>query len=213
MQNKFNIFKRWPILLAALVSITVCSGIWAVSSSPHESPIRQLKIEVPNQRGMVVEFFWYECSHCKKLDPAVEAWSQTLPDGVEFIRVPVAFGEAGAHQQRMYYSLLHMGKLQALHPLIFKAIHSDGVKFDSPEKIAQWVAQQGVNREQFEAVFDSGIVTGDLLEAHRLEEKYDVQSVPSIGVYGRSYITQSRMSASDMLSLAHLEVAKEHALK
>src|SRR5690606_18113024 len=40
----------------------------------------------------VVELFWYGCPHCYQFEPVINAWAETLPDDVNFVRVPALFG-------------------------------------------------------------------------------------------------------------------------
>lgn len=40
----------------------------------------------------VVELFWYGCPHCYQFEPTVNAWSEKLPEDVNFVRVPAMFG-------------------------------------------------------------------------------------------------------------------------
>ena len=45
--------------------------------------------------GVVVEeAFSYLCSHCNTIEPYLANWKSTLPEGVQFKRIPVEFGRA-----------------------------------------------------------------------------------------------------------------------
>src|SRR5665213_3259034 len=77
----------------------------------------------------VIEFFWYECPHCNAFEPALEAWSKTLPADVVLHRVPVWFREEPfTVQQKLYYALDGMGLVPTMQRRVFYAIHNDHVR-------------------------------------------------------------------------------------
>ena len=58
----------------------------------------------------VTEYFSFGCSHCKDLEPHLQAWRATLPADVVVVRVPVGFGRAQwAELARLYLTLDAMG--------------------------------------------------------------------------------------------------------
>src|SRR5690606_18115361 len=102
----------------------------------------------------VLEFFSYGCPHCFRLEPLVNQWKTTLPDNVVFKAVPVGFNASMAPQQRLYYSLAALGRLD-LHDKVFDAIHNQHKRLYSDDAIIDWVAEQGVDRKQFTDVYES----------------------------------------------------------
>ena len=73
----------------------------------------------------VIEFFWYSCPHCNAFEPKLEAWIKKLPGDVVLKRVPVAFRDDFVPQQRLFYTLEALGKLDELHAKVFQAIHAE----------------------------------------------------------------------------------------
>ena len=134
----------------------------------------------------------------------MSVWAKTLPESINFERIPVAFDEMGANQQRMYYALLDMGKIDALHEQIFQAAQNNTLKFETQAEIAEWVSVRGVDRKEFEITFDSSRVTAHLMEARRLEEAYSVKLVPALGLLGKTLL--SPVPGVDMFRNADAEL-------
>ena len=149
--------------------------------------------EVPAGKTEVIEFFWYGCPHCYKLDPLVTAWAKTLGPDVVFRKVHVMFREP-AHQQ-LYYTLEAMNKADELGPKVFEAMHLEKNPMNSASKIADWVSNFGVDRKQFTQVWDSFSVRTRMKKATQTMEAYGIDGVPTFAVNGK-YITAPSMVGS-----------------
>ena len=150
----------------------------------------------------VVEFFWYGCPHCNEFEPALEAWTKTLPADVVFRRAPVAFRpEPHGTHQRIYFALEAMGLVATLHRKVFYAIHNDRARLDKPAEISAFMTKNGVDGAKFLDVFNSFSVQTKARQAHQLSEAYKIDGVPAIGIHGRFY-TSGSLSGSNERSLA-----------
>ena len=135
----------------------------------------------------VLEFFWYSCPHCNAFEPAFAAWKSAAPADVVVQRVPVGFNATFVPQQKLYYALLAMGKLDELHTKVFHAIHVERNRLAKDEDIFEWVGKQGVDVAKFKEAFNSFTVSNQVRKATQLQQDYKVEGVPSIGVAGRYY--------------------------
>jgi len=99
----------------------------------------------------------------------------------------VAFNASFVPQQKLYFALEGMGKLDALHVKVFRAIHVEKLKLAKDDEIFAWVAQQGVDAAKFKEVYNSFTVSSQVRRASVLQEGYGVEGVPSMGVAGRFY--------------------------
>ena len=70
---------------------------------------KRAPVDAPAGKIEVVEFFWYSCGHCNAFEPTLDAWVKRAPKDVVVRRVPVAFRDDFAPQQRLYYVLEAMG--------------------------------------------------------------------------------------------------------
>ena len=144
-------------------------------------------VEAPAGKIEVVEFFWYKCQHCNTFEPALDAWSKKLAKDVVLRRVPIAFQDSFAPQQRLFYALDAMGLLPRLHAKVFNAIHVERLNLDKGEAIIDWVAQQGVDRAKFAEQFNSFTIASKASKATQLQNGYRVEGVPALGIAGRFY--------------------------
>ena len=106
---------------------------------------KPLAPDSPAGKIEVIEFFWYSCPHCNAFEPALDAWLKTAPKDLSIRRIPVAFNASFVPQQKLYFALEGMGKLDALHVKVFRAIHVEKLKLAKDDEIFAWVAQQGVD--------------------------------------------------------------------
>jgi protein dithiol oxidoreductase (disulfide-forming) len=149
--------------------------------------------EAPAGKIEVVEFFWYSCSHCNAFEPALEAWIKKAPKDVAVRRVPVAFQPNFEAQQRLYYSLEAMGKLESLHAKVFYTIHVEKQPINTFAAISAWVEKQGVDKAKFDAMFNSFSVATKARKATQLQNEYKIDGVPSLGIAGR-YLTSGSLT-------------------
>ncbi|MCF8212184.1 MAG: thiol:disulfide interchange protein DsbA/DsbL, partial [Rhodoferax sp.] len=92
-------------------------------------------VETAAGKVEVVEFFWFNCTHCNAFEPMLQAWTKNLPKDVVFRRIPVAFNDSFAPQQRLFYVLEAMGLVEKLHAKVFAAIHVEKQKLDKGDAI------------------------------------------------------------------------------
>lgn len=144
-------------------------------------------VDAGPDRIEVIEFFWYSCPHCNLFEPKLEAWAKQLPSDVSLRRVPVAFRDNFVPEQRLYYTLEAMGRLGDLHRKVFLTIHAERQNLNNPQAIADWAAKQGLDRAKFMEQFNSFGVATKARRATQLQEQYEVQGVPAMGVAGRYY--------------------------
>ncbi len=135
----------------------------------------------------VIEFFWYSCSHCNAFEPMLNAWAKQLPKDVHLRRMHVAFNESFVPQQRLYFTLEAMGLVDKLHGKVFEAIHEKRFALGTGQAIGQWVADQGIDVPLFVEKYNSPEVLENARLASSLQNAYQVEGVPAMGIAGRYY--------------------------
>lgn len=148
---------------------------------------KPVNVDVPAGKVEVIEFFWYSCPHCNAFEPRLEAWTKRLPADVVFKRVPVAFRDDFVPQQRLYYTLEAMGKVDELHAKVFQAIHVNHEPTNREELILAWAGKQGLDQARFKELYNSFSVATKARRASQLQDLYKVQGVPALGIAGRYY--------------------------
>jgi protein dithiol oxidoreductase (disulfide-forming) len=159
-----------------------CSGEYSILVTPQQTE-QSNKIEV-------LEFFGYFCSHCKSFDPALTAWAKKNAKTVNFKRVPIAFRDNMIAQQRMYYALEAMGKLETLHQKIFQAVQVENLALSNEAEIVAFLVKNGVDKSKFLEFYNSFSVQTQAATASKLQRAYPVTSVPMIALDGQ-YITSA----------------------
>jgi thiol:disulfide interchange protein DsbA len=139
----------------------------------------------------VVEFFWYSCPHCNVFEPQSDAWAKKAAKDVVVRRVPVSFRPDFEPQQRLYYVLEALGKVDALHKKVFYAIHAEKQALNTPEQVAAWAEKQGLNKAKFSELYNSFPVNLKARKATQLQDAFKVDGVPALGVAGRYYTSGS----------------------
>ena len=151
---------------------------------PLERPVAT---DVDKGKIELIEFFWYSCPHCNAFEPTFAQWIKTAPKDVVVRRVPVAFRDDFAPQQRLFYALEAMGLLESLHAKVFAAIHVEKQALNTETAIADWVSKHGVDKIKFTETYKSFGVASKLKRAVQLQNDYKVEGVPSFGIAGRFY--------------------------
>ena len=154
----------------------------------------------PAGKIVVTEFFWYDCPHCAEFEPMLERWARAQPSRVVLERVPVAFEPRFAPQQRLYYALAALGKVDALQGAIFRAIHEQHIKLETPEQMAAWLQTQGVAKQQFLNAYNSFAVQMQARRATQLMNAYHIDGVPTLAVQG-TYIASADLPQTPTMDL------------
>ena len=149
---------------------------------------KRVPVEAPAGKIEVVEFFWYSCPHCNAFEPRLNAWLKKAPPDVAFRRVPVAFRDDFVPQQRLYYALEAMGKVEELHIKVFQEIHANRQQVSKEDQILAFVEKNGVDRAKFQEQYNSFAVSTKARRAKQLQDAYVVDGVPALGVAGRYYV-------------------------
>ena len=129
-------------------------------------------VDTPADKVEVIEFFWYSCPHCNAFEPALNSWIKTQPKDVVIKRVPVAFQDSFVPQQKLFYALEALGKVDALHDKVFYAIHVDKQALNTEAKIVDWAVKQGLDKAKFQEAYNSFSVAGKVKRATLLQEAY-----------------------------------------
>ena len=149
---------------------------------------KRAPVEAPTGKIEVVEFFWYSCPHCNAFEPRLNAWlKKGLPADVVFRRVPVAFRDDFVPQQRLYYTLEALGKVDELHDKVFEAIHQKHEATNREDAILAFAEKNGLDRAKFKDLYNSFSVSAKARRATQLQDAYQVDGVPALGVAGRYY--------------------------
>ena len=156
---------------------------------------KRVLVDAPPGKIEVIEFFWYSCPHCNAFEPRLVAWSKRLPPDVVLKRVPVAFRDDFVPQQRLFYALEALGRIDDLHPKVFHAIHTEKKPTNREEQVLEFAQQNGLDPVKFKELYNSFAVSTKARRAKQIQDQYEVDGVPALGVAGRWY-TDATMAGS-----------------
>ena len=184
---------RFLAHLMAVISFgfIATTSVMATPTEPVEgAEYLRLQNAQPTDTGKkieVLEFFWYNCPHCFAFEPSLTEWVKKRGDSIVFRRVPVGFRESFVPQQKLYYTLEAMNRMD-VHKQVFEAIHSARQKLDKEEAILDFIDKQGVDRKKFLDIYHSFGVQSKVNRVRQLQETYRIDGVPTVVIDGQ-YIT------------------------
>jgi len=187
-------------LLAVVILLSLCVPVVAQDSAYQEGVhYRVLDQQLPRtardpDKVEVLEFFWYGCPHCYRLEPQIEAWLENgIPDNAEYVRAAAVLNPGWATHARAFYVAESLGVTDKMHYALFDAIHQDGKRLDTREDLEAIFVEHGVDAEQFNKAYDSFQVKSALKKSAYLGQRSGVRAVPSIIVAGK-YETSASMA-------------------
>jgi len=143
----------------------------------------------------VLEVFWYGCSHCYQMEPAVENWLKHKPDDVDFVRFPAVPSDRWEWFAKVFYTAEVLGVEEEIHGALFKAIHDKGRALNDTNSMAAFFAEHGVPKDKFISALNSFAVVTKVSRARQLTRRYGITSVPQVIVNG-TYRTSGRQAGS-----------------
>ena len=136
----------------------------------------------------VLEFFYYPCSHCYKLDSFLGAWEKKMPKDVQFIYESTIFSDNMEPMARAFYALESIKQRKRLHETLFKAIHDEKLELYDEVALTDYVVKHGVNREKFSAAYNSPLIQAKVAHSRQLAVDYNIRGTPTLIVDGRYMI-------------------------
>ena len=203
-KRKDNITEiRTGILAAvgALILIVVGVGLYyALGFGGVASGEPYIALDKPDATGEVevVEYFSYECPHCRRFDDLVDDWESTLPDDVVFTRVHVAYSSSNRLLAKAHRALLRHDALDANHRRLFRAIQDRNRRFATPAALAAFVDGFGVDRETFLRTLTSSRTAREVDAGERRFIALGLTGVPALVV--------------DDKYLINMDIGRKHAL-
>lgn len=169
-------------------------GNAAYAGEPMED-VDYVRIEqqpVARDRIEVVEFFYYGCESCNRLEPRLQAWFRELPADVSFRRIPAIRRSAWVSLTRLYFALEQLGELDRLHIQVYRAVHDEGLNLANSAERDPWAVKAGLDAQKLSQAMESEPVLAQVQRAHDATVAYGVRATPTIVVDG-TYLTSAAM--------------------
>jgi len=166
----------------------------------------------PGDDVEVLELFWYGCPHCYHLEPSIERWLETKPDGVTFRRLPAAASSRWIPHAKAFFAAQQLGVVDQLHEPLFKAMHEQQRKLLDDEQLIAFAAEQGIDEAAFRNAYQSFPVDMKVRQSAELVRRYQLSGVPAIVVNGAYMTGVTEAGGRDRLfEVVDFLVAKEQA--
>lgn len=201
-------------LVAAVLALFAPMLAGAQSLYNEGQHYRVINPPVPTQAAdgkvEVVEVFSYACVHCANFEPFVTAWKKSLPDHVEYQGMPAVFNPTWEALARSHHALAQLGALERLHQQMFKAIHQDRKPLSNLEAVADFVATQGLDRDDFLAVAKSAGMDERLQRERARAMGFGIEGTPSMVVNGKYLVSAGAAGGfQGMLQVVDFLVSQE----
>ena len=187
--------RALALVAAALLSLSAFAAGPEAFEGHDYARVKNPQPVATGNRVEVLEFFWYRCPHCFQLEPALNTWLKTLPKDAQVRRVPAVFRPDWLPGAKLYYTLEQMNLLGRLHHRVFDAYHVENINLNDPKVLGDWIAKQGVNRKQFESLYNSFSTQSKAMQGAQLATAYAITGVPAFIIDGK-YATSVSMTGS-----------------
>lgn len=160
----------------------------------------------------VLEYFWFGCPHCFAFEPSINKWKAEKPDYVDFVREAPSLNPAWEPHSRAFYAAEIMGVTDQFFDPMFNGIHVDRRSLRSPEKIASFAGELGIDEDKFRKTMDSFAVNTRMNQAMQMARASRITGVPSVVINGK-YLTGGSLAGSHegILRVIDARVAEEYA--
>ena len=193
------------LFIAALRSAALGAAAFLVASIPASVTAEPMEdvdyVLIPPQPVVipdkieVIEFFYYGCESCNRLEPQLQSWLTTLPQDIFFRRVPALRRTAWVALARVYFALEQLGEIERLHMRVYQAVHDEGLNLGNSSELYEWAQKVGLDRGKLEPVLDSDVVRAQVQRARDATVAYGIRATPSFVVDGK-YVTSGGMVGS-----------------
>ncbi len=212
------------LLMAGIITITTlfCASTYAqigVLALPEPQAGKEYTIlptPVPTSEPNkieVTEVFWYGCPHCYDLEPIINKWAKTLPDDIHFVRMPALFSKLWNIHGQLFITLDTLKVEDRLHSAVFESIRQRQNLLLTPEDMADFVAQHGVDRAKFLETYNSFGVQARMEKDKKILNKYGITGVPAVIVNGKYRIdfNDDVAEPADLMRVTNYLIEKERA--
>ncbi|NWO05611.1 MAG: thiol:disulfide interchange protein DsbA/DsbL [Alteromonadaceae bacterium] len=188
-------FRNFAAMTLLAVSLLSSAAVHAQSwqDGTHyrtlDNPVR-----TATEEGVeVAEVFWYGCPHCYNFKPLAESYEESAPEYVNYVRLPAALGRSWEPHAYAFYALEAMGELDKAHDALFEALASERRPLNDAESLADFVAEYGVDAEEFVSTYNSFGVRARVQQAQAKIRGARITGTPTMLVDGK-YVTSASMA-------------------
>jgi len=199
-------------IVAAVAKPSVPKALERYQEGRHYTtlPVAQPTSAAPGQVE-VAEVFWYGCPHCFTLEPFIQEWRLNgIPDDTIFVQIPASLNPSWQIHARLFYTAEALGKLEEVHPAIFREINVNRNPLNTKERMVEFFARFDVSEQAFTEAWDSFAVQTNLRRSDAQVKRFRLSGVPAVVVNGK-YVTGADLAGGNkqLLEVINFLVEKE----
>lgn len=174
-----------------MVLALLCAGQVLAVANPGKAGYILVDPPQPTNSGdkiEVLQFFFYPCSHCFKLDPFLRAWEKKMSKDIAMVNESTVFSDSMEPMARTFYALEALRQRQQLHEKLFNALHEKKMDLSEEATLTEFVVEQGVDRKKFTESFNSPLTQARVARSKKMAADYGIRGTPTLIVDGRYMI-------------------------
>ena len=186
------------IIMSMCFGLIAGGAIGAVGNPELGKEYTVLENAQPVESGKkieVIEFFAYYCPHCYALEPLMAAWVKKQGDNIVFKRIHISDPRV-APQQKLFYALDALGKVDQYHLKAFQAIHVERNRLQTDAEVLEFAVKAGIDKQKFLEAYNSFSSQSKMNRATQLMSAYKINGWPTIAIDGRIITSPSMVGAS-----------------
>jgi thiol:disulfide interchange protein DsbA len=190
-----SFYRHWvPLILLLFSAFASANPVLNEDYIKYDS-----RITPSGERIELIEFFSYSCLGCFQLGPDLDQWHLRNLESVDLVLVPIVKKRHSESLARLYYALLALDKLTAVHYDVFGAIHDDGQRLWDFNAQIKWANQYDIQPEALQRALDSEWVSERVDEARELAKRYPISVTPTLIVDGVYWTTATMVQSRSRL--------------
>jgi thiol:disulfide interchange protein DsbA len=171
-----SFYRHWvPLILLLFSAFASANPVLNEDYTKYDS-----RITPSGERIELIEFFSYSCLGCFQLGPDLDQWYLRNLESVDLVLVPIVKNRHSESLARLYYALLALDKLAAVHYDVFGAIHDDGQRLWEFDAQIKWANQYDIQPKELKRALDSEWVSERVDEARELAKRYPISVTPTL---------------------------------
>lgn len=204
-------FKKYTLISFLIVCLgaSFSGNAGAPAGGGYETLVPAMPTR-DSEKIEVIEFFWYGCPHCYRLEPLIQEWLKTKPDNVLFVRQPAVFSSLWGKHAKAYFTAEALGVVDKVHADFFDAIQNKKQRLTSEDELAEFFVAHGVDEMEFREAYHSFLVDSKMRQAKSMAKNYGVTGVPALIINGK-YKTTGTLAKSHegMIEVTNRLIAQE----
>lgn len=143
----------------------------------------------------ITEFFGYFCPGCNAFDPHFEDWIRRQGDRIVVKRLHSDLHDLTT-QQKLYFTLEAMGKVDELQMKVFNAFHIERNRLSTDAEVMKFVEKHGLDKKRFNELYNNAfMMDGKLRSVKQLQAAYKINGIPTVIIEGKYIVSPLDVSA------------------